>query len=310
MAKRSVWIWVGVAGGIAFLLFALCVCSVAGYAFFSAQREAEAKKQVERARPLISDADAVLKEVEAMSTVSPSSGSAAKSALASAAGLPSAKTKLTEAKTYLKAAGDVGVSGDIEDYIQAKLASTELKLEIVDLRERQKPELAKAAKAAASIRSAYSLLDKASHSIDDAVPLRNKDQFTKADSLRRKGARMLAQSLTLYTSARRTYPSGNFNSTLAYIAKLRSIEQYEAKLDSLGRARRFVEYNRIVSKANSTRSAASKLWNSASSNGTAATIDNAYAREVRDMLDRIANRTSSANAKDSEAEAIWSSMQP
>ncbi len=308
MAKRSAWVWVGVAAGVAFLLFSLCVCSIFGYAYFSSQRTAEAKRRAERARPLIGEADLVLKDLQAMDSLPPSNASADKSALARAADLGRTRERLTEAKTYLKEADDAGASGDMAKYVTAALAATDLKLELVELRERQKTELAKATKAAASARSAFSLMNSGTAAVDKGVPLRNADQYAKADATRRKGARMLLQALSLYKAAQRAYPAARFGAPIAYLLKTRVVERYEAKLDSMGKSGRISEYNRVVPKANTSRRAANKLWSGASSSGGPHVVDVAYNKAIADLLSSLDRQSKAAAARDVEAESAWQSL--
>lgn len=308
MAKRSTWVWVAAIIAVVFIVFALCVCAFVGIAWYSGKKAEEIKKQAAAARSASQEADEVLESLNVMNTLSPSSSSGVKKALAATEELDAAEQDLQTAKDDLLSASGAGPSGSMKQYVGYELDSTNDKLEIVKMRERQKTELASASKAAALAASGFSAMSRATSYLAKGTTYRNADKYGQAKSARAKGSALLARAVALYGSAKRQYPSANFRGVLAYIAKLKAMASHQASLDSLGARGRISQYNKIVPKANADRKAADKLYWGAISGGTASAVDRAYNSNVSALVDDIREKSGDAAAKDASAESVWSSL--
>ncbi len=301
MAKKSVWVWVGIIAAVVLIVFSLCICSVVGYVYYMGQKSAEAKKHVDRAASLLKEADDALAGVESMNTVLPSNKSAASAAVAAAADLPGAREKLTEAKGYLTQASDVGAGGDVGKYVEAKLASTSDKIEICDMRQQQAKELDKAMKAASLANAALPLMDKGIKYINDSAAARNRDQYSKAASLLQKGNAMTSKAQRYYTQAQATYPKASYNICIQTLKTARVAVRYKSQLDKLGQSGQVSKYNVVRLKSNSTWHKAFNLWKRTDKRDDGTVVDKAYAAVVDDLVTRINEKTASAKSKDSQA---------
>lgn len=308
MAKKSVWVWVGIVAAVLFLFFGLCVCSILGYTYWKGQQLASAKEKAQRARSLIRQADQMLGEAQGLSAAFPSNSTRTRETLKATAELSDSESKLSEAKSYLQEAIDTGAGGTIEEYAKLALDSTDVKVKLIGVRKRQRSELAKAATAAGTASAAFSAMNKGSNDLHRAIPLRNADKYRQASKLRRSGEAQFAKALTLYRQADRQYPACDFSAALTYISRVRQMQKYEAQLDSLGIQGRLSTYNKIVPKANAAQKRAGQAWSAAASRGTSAEVDRAYTAETKDWADEARAKSVDAGTKDARAQQKWASI--
>lgn len=301
MAKKSVWVWVGIAVAVVFLVLFMCICSIVGYTYYMGQKAAEAKKHAERARALTDEVDGLLTKLEVMNSVLPSNRSAATQALSTATGLSSAKEKLTEAKTYLVQGADVGASGQVGKYVEAKLASTSDKLEVVEMRQTQASKLAAATKAATAANKALPLMDKGVTYINNSALARNKDQYSKAASLVQKGNGMTTKALRLYTAAQAAYPGVSYSICISALKNARVAVRYKTQLDKLGKAGQISKYNIVRLKSNSAWHKAFSQWKRTNNRDDGTVVDKAYAASVDELVTQISQKAASAKQKDARA---------
>lgn len=310
MAKKSAWVWVGIIGGIAFLLFGLCVCSIVGVAYFAGQKDANAKKLASRAMPLIQEADATLSELDVMNSILPSERSKANAALKTAADLPRTKEKLSDAKGYLAEASDAGATGQVGTYVDAKLASTTDKLDVVDLRTRQSSELLVASKAAAMADDAKRLMDSGFSAINNSTDFRNKNNYSKAAKYLQSGSGRVTKALRLYVGARRLYSKASFAQCVSALTKAKVAARYKAELDRLGLAGNLARYNKVRNNSNTSWHQAFAIWKTTANKDNSLVVDRAYVASVKDLVSRVIEKTASARRKDSEAGSLESGLTP
>lgn len=307
MAKKSVWVWVGIIAAVLVILFGLCACIGVWWVYNIGQRSNEAKKYVERARPLIEEADATLSKLDAMNSALPSEEGKANRAIKDSADLPNAKDKLTEARDYLAKAAEVGAGGDVGRYVDAKLGSTRSKLDVVDLRSRQAHELKSARKAAVAANGAKPRMDNGMKLVNESATWRNKDNYTKAQFYLKKGSGLMNRAFALYKQAERAYPKADYDICIRTLNKAREAVRYKTRLDQLGTAGNYSRYNEVRNSSNTAWDAAFALWKRTENQDDATVVDKAYAAAVKELVERISAKESSAARKDSEAGSLDSS---